>query len=176
MYYKTLLIKSRLRSSPNFLSKCVSPAVFVPETLTATELLAKFKKEKINFAVVFDENGANSGIVTMDDIMRAVFGRSVQEDSTERPPEQRIEPVSTTEYLIPGDLRLDDVNELLGMNLSSDNYDTLAGWLLEQFDALPEKGEAILVDGITYRVEEQSQRRIRLVRITLLAPPSLRRL
>lgn len=175
VYYKQVLVKSRYRDSPKFLTKCISPAVFVPETLTATELLAKFKKERVNFAVVFDENGANSGIVTMDDIMRAVFGRSVHEDSPELPPERRIQPVSTVEYLVPGDLRLDDVNELMGMALSSDDYDTLAGWLLEQFDALPEQGETILVDGVTYRVEEQSQRRIRMVRMTLLSPPLLRR-
>ncbi len=175
VYYKHVLIKSRYRDSPKFLTKCVSPAVFVPESFTATELLAKFKKERVNFAIVIDENASNSGIVTMDDIMRTVFGQSVQEDSPELPPEQRIQVVSTVEYIVPGDLRLDDVNELLGMNLSSEDYDTLAGWLLEKFDALPENGDTIFVDGITYRIEEQSQRRIRSVRITLLSPPLLRR-
>lgn len=149
----------------NFAEKYMWQPVFLPETLTATELLQRFKSEKINFAVAVDENGSNSGIVTTDDIMKAVFGRSVQGEAKEMPPESRIKPLSPTEYLVPGDIRLNDVNELLKLDLDSENYDTLGGWLLEQFDALPESGEAIMIENIVYKVEDQSQRRIKSVKI-----------
>ena len=165
IYYKNVLINSRIKNSKTFVKKCMRPVIFVPETLMATELLAKFKKEQVNFAVCIDETGSNSGIVTMDDIMRAVFGRSVHEDSSEVPPEARIQSVSPFEYLVPGDMKLDDVNELLSLDLFSEDYDTLGGWLLESFDALPETGESIEKGGILYTIEEQSQRRIQSVRL-----------
>lgn len=167
IYYKSVLIKSRFKNSPDFVKRCIRPVIFVPETLMATELLAKFKKEQVNFAVCVDETGSNSGIVTMDDIMRAVFGRSVHEDSSEVPPESRIHPISTYEYLVPGDMKIDDVNELLKLDLFSEDYDTLAGWLLEKFDSLPESGESLKSGNVLYTVEEQSQRRIQTVKINL---------
>ncbi len=170
VYYKHVLIKSRYRDAERFVSKCMRSAVFVPETLMATELLSKFKKEQVNFAITVDENGSNSGIVTMDDIMRAVFGQSVHEDSVDIPPENRIRPVSAVEYLVPGDMRLDDLNPLLDLDLDSEDFDTLGGWLLDRFGVLPEVGETYSLDGVLYKVEEQSQRRIQTVRITLPVP------
>lgn len=142
------------------------PALFIPETITATELLQKFRKENINFAVAVDENGSNIGIVTMDDIMRAVFGHSVHGEQSDIPPETLIVPVTSKEFLVPGDMKIDDVNELLKLELVSDDYDTLAGWLLEQFDAIPEAGETICRDGVLFKVEDQTRRRIQSVRIT----------
>lgn len=170
LYYKNVLLTTRNRESKTFVKRSMRPALFVPETLTALELLQKFKAEQINFAVAVDETGSNAGIVTMDDILRAVFGGTVVEHPTKEPlPEKRIQAISQSEFIIPGDLRLTDVNELLNMDLDSENYDTLGGWLLEQFDALPETGEVIKVDGTVYKVENQSQRRIQLVRIKLPA-------
>ena len=134
---------------------------------TATQLLQKFRKENVNFAVAVDENGSNIGIVTMDDIMRAVFGHSVHGEQAEIPPESRILPVKAKEYLVPGDMRIDDVNELLQLELVSDECDTLGGWLMEQFGALPESGEMIKRSNVLYKIEDQSKRRIVTVRITL---------
>lgn len=169
LYYKNILFASRLRKdSKNIAVRCMRPALFIPETMMATELLKKFKRENVNFAVAVDENGSNIGIVTMDDIMRAVFGHSVHVEQKEIPPEALIVPVTSKEFLVPGDMRIDDVNELLKLELVSDDYDTLAGWLLEQFDALPESGETIRKNGVLYKVEDKSQRRIKTVRITLL--------
>ena len=166
--YMNVLTEGRVRKdSKNIASRCMRPALFVPETLTATELLQKFRREGANFAIAVDETGSNIGIVTMDDIMRAVFGRSVHDESTEVPPEKRIIPLTSKEYIVPGDVKIDDVNELLKLELESEEYDTIAGWLLEQFDALPDAGEAIKRDGVTFTVEDQSQRRIQTVRILL---------
>ncbi len=168
LYYKNVLLTKRTGKSTSFVRRSMRPALFVPETLTALELLQKFKAEQVHFAVAVDETGSNSGIVTMDDILRAVFGGTIMEHPTKEPlPAKRIQALSPTEFIIPGDLRLTDVNELLNLELDSEDYDTLGGYLLEQFDALPETGEAITVDGIAYRIEEQCQRRIKSVRITL---------
>ena len=168
LYYKNVLLAGRVKKDSHDLARrCMRPALFIPETNTAAELLQKFRRENVNFAVAVDENGSNIGIVTMDDIMRAVFGHSVHGDEAEAAPETLIVPVTAKEFLVPGDMKIDDVNELLKLELVSDDYDTLAGWLLEQFDALPEAGETIKRFGVIYKVEDQSQRRIKSVRITL---------
>ncbi|MBR4631214.1 MAG: HlyC/CorC family transporter [Treponema sp.] len=175
IYYKQILMNGRYKDSKNFISKVMQPVIYVPETLMATELLARFKKEQTNFAIAIDENGSNIGIATIDDIMRAVFGRSVHEDSpNEIQPENRITPISLVEYLVPGDMKIDDVNELLDLDLVSDEFHTIAGWLLEQFDELPEVSASLKIDGITYKVEEIERRRIKLVRIKLILPPQKR--
>lgn len=167
LYYKNVLL-TRRNNSTSFVRRSMRPALFVPETLSALELLQTFKAEQVHFAVAVDETGSNSGIVTMDDILRAVFGGTIMEHPTKEPlPAKRIQALSPTEFIIPGDLRLTDVNELLNLDLDSEDYDTLGGYLLEHFDALPETGESITVDGITYRIEEQCQRRIKSVRIAL---------
>ena len=167
LYYKNVLLAGRvIKESKNLAARCMRPALFIPETITATELLQKFRKENINFAVAVDENGSNIGIVTMDDIMRAVFGHSVHGEQSDIPPETLIVPVTSKEFLVPGDMKIDDVNELLKLELVSDDYDTLAGWLLEQFDAIPEAGETIRRDGVLFKVEDQTRHRIQSVRIT----------
>ena len=181
LFYKSVLLNapkstsSKSTSKKSFARRYMKPTLFVPETLYATELLQKFKSEKQSFAIAVDENGSNSGIVTMDDILRAVFGRSINSIHNELPPEMRIHPVSIVEYLVPGDIKIDDANELLDLDLESENYNTIGGWLLEQFGELPEIGAILKKDGVIYRIEEQSQRRIQSVRITLPRAPVLGR-
>ena len=172
LFYKTVLLNApKANSRKTFARKHMRPTIFVPETIYATDLLQRFKTEKQNFAIAIDENGSNSGIVTMDDILRAVFGRSINSIHNELPPENRIHPVSITEYIVPGDIKIDDANELLDLDMESENYNTFAGWLLEQFGELPEIGAILKKDGIIYKIEEQSQRRIRSVRVILSHPP-----
>ena len=181
LFYKSVLLNapkstsSKSTSKKSFARRYMKPTLFVPETLYATELLQKFKSEKQSFAIAVDENGSNSGIVTMDDILRAVFGRSINSIHNELPPEMRIHPVSIVEYLVPGDIKIDDVNELLDLDLESENYNTIGGWLLEQFGELPEIGAVMKKDGVIYRIEEQSQRRIQSIRINLPRAPVLNR-
>ncbi|MBQ9205773.1 MAG: HlyC/CorC family transporter [Treponema sp.] len=174
LFYKTVLLnapKQTTKSKKSFARRYMKPTLFVPETLYATELLQKFKSEKQSFAIAVDENGSNSGIVTMDDILRAVFGRSINSIHNELPPENRIHPVSITEYLVPGDIKIDDANELLDLDMESENFNTVNGWLLENFGELPEIGAILKKDGVIYKIEEQSQRRVQTVRIILPRAP-----
>ena len=140
--------------------------LFVPETQTALSLLHTFKTEKRNFAVVVDEHGSNFGIVTMDDILKAVFGRIIDEyNGSDKAPEDRIAVISSSEFIVPGDMLLSDVNNIFGLQLASEEYDTIAGWLLEQFGYLPETSEHVLRFGLLFTVEEQRRRRIQRIRI-----------
>jgi putative hemolysin len=91
------------------------------------------------------------------------------EDSlSEIPPEQRVKILPGGEFIVPGDMKLRDVNEILDMNLESDYYTTLGGWLLERFDSLPSIGQALKYQKALFIVEDQLLRRIVSVRIKLL--------
>lgn len=167
LHYKGVLFASEpILKSKDFVRICMRPVLFVPETLTAIELLQKFKKEHFNFAVALDEYGSSSGIITMDDLLEAVFGHITDEFGVrDIAPEKRIKVLNTKEFLVPGDMKLDDVNEVLNMNLDSDNFDTLGGWLLERFGELPSIGAVYKNGGTIYVIEDQSARRIQSVRI-----------
>lgn len=169
LHFKSLLFASPAVSrSRDFIRICLQPVLFVPESLGALELLKKFKIENNKFAVVVNEYGELSGIVTLDNILHEVFGRITDEHgSIETAPEKRITLVNVNEFLVPGDMRLDDLNNVLYLKLSSENYETLGGWLLEKFDELPVIG-SVYKDGNTlFIVEDQSSRRIQTVRIRL---------
>ena len=165
--YKSVLFSSEKETKrSDFIRRKMSRALFVPETFTALEMLEDFKKAHTDFAVVLDEQGCTAGIVTTDDVMRVVFGRMTDENPTsDIAPEARITLVGKSEYIVPGDMKLDDVNAVLKLDLESEDFNTLGGWLLEKFGYLPSAGEAY-IDGTTaYIVEDQARRRILSVRI-----------
>ncbi|WP_287280926.1 hemolysin family protein [Treponema sp.] len=170
LHYKAVLFADEfITKSKDFIKICMRPVLFVPETFSAEDLLKTFKREHNNFAVAVDEYGSMAGIVTMDDILREVFGRMTDEyGSSELSPENRVTVISSTEFLVPGDLKIDDVNEVLNLNLDSSYFDTLGGWLLERFGELPSIGAVYKKDGVLYMVEDQSARRIQSVRIKFI--------
>ena len=144
------------------------PACYVPETISAISVLRYMKKERQNIAIVVDEHGCNCGLITMDDILCAVFGRTMNAFNDEEvSPINRIQVLKNNRFVVPGEIRLDELNEALGLKLESDNFDTLGGWLLEQFGTLPSVGEVIKRNGVVYEIEDQAQRRIKSVKVIL---------
>lgn len=166
IHYKSVLLGEKVDDNESgYAKRMMKSVLFVPETFTALEILAKFKKERTEFAVALNEQGEMTGVVTVDDILRVVFGRMTDEDSSRIAPEQRIKFVSGNEFIVPGDMRLEDVNAILKLNLESEMFLTLGGWLLEKFDALPSTGEVFYWQNVLFVIEDQAQRRIRQVRI-----------
>lgn len=164
--YKSVLFNAAKNDAEDYVRSRMQNVLFVPETFTALELLSKFKQMHTDFAVVLDEQGCTAGIATMDDVMRVVFGRMTDENPTsDRAPESRIKIISPSEFIVPGDMKLDDVNSILKLHLESEEFSTLGGWLLEQFGVLPSVGEVCIKDSVLFGVEDQAQRRIVSVRI-----------
>ncbi|NLK46333.1 MAG: HlyC/CorC family transporter [Treponema sp.] len=165
IHYKDVLYAKN--KNENFkIKEIMHPVFFVPETKSATEMLRFFIREKQNFAVAVDENGCNSGIITMDDLFAAVFGRLADEyDKKAIPIEDRVEFISSNELRVPGDMQLKDFNDFFKTNLESEYYQTLGGWMLEQFDVLPSVGDLLRTDICTFIVEQLDQRRIKIVRV-----------
>lgn len=170
LHYKAVLFAMKsVKEEKNFVRACMRDVLFVPATLSAEELLQKFKREHRHFAVAINEYGSMAGIVSMDDVLREVFGRMTDEYGTgDIAPEKQITVIGTNEFLVPGEMHLDDVNDVLKLNLTSDNFDTLGGWLLEKIGELPPVGFVFKENKLLFIVEDQSLRRIRSIRIKLL--------
>ena len=146
--------------------KIVRKALFIPETISVVTLLMRFRTEKHTFAVVVSEHGNVEGIVTTDDVLKAVFGRITDEyNSKTIKPEERIRVTGKREFLIPGDMSLNDVNRIFSTDLESEDFDSLGGWLLEQFGYLPENGEKLKIGSTTFTVEDVGSRRIQNIRM-----------
>ncbi|MGP1457888.1 MAG: hemolysin family protein [Treponema sp.] len=167
IHYKSVLL-SRAKDGGDYAGRIMKDALFVPESLSAPELLVAFKKQRTEFAVALNEQGETSGIVTMDDVMRAVFGRMSAEAQRESAPEQRIRLISPEEFVVPGDIKLDDLNAVFRLSLESEYFLTLGGWLLEKMGRLPSTGEVFRLQNALFTVEDQAQRRILSVRIRFL--------
>ena len=168
--YKSVIFTSEKKDEKKYASSVMKNVLFVPETFTALELLAKFKKEHTEFAVALNEQGFLAGVATIDDIQRVIFGRMTDDDKSKIPAEERIKLVSANEFIVPGDLKLDDLNSILKLDLESDEYMTLGGWLLEKIGYLPSTGEIFNWKNCLFFIEDQSQRRIQQVRIKFIKP------
>lgn len=130
-----------------------------------SDLLAEIRKEAVTIAVVLDEYGATAGIITLEDLLEEIVGEIRDEyDSDE---EDDIRKVSDTEYLVHGNARLDDINETLGLQLQSDDYDSIAGHLIHLLEHLPKTGETITAGNVTYIAESVAKNRVVRVRILL---------
>ena len=144
----------------------MSDVVFVPGTLTVFEILQKFRHSEHKFAVVLDEQGQTDGIITLEDIMKVVFGHMTDENTyDDKAPEDKVQLLSLNTFIVPGDMKLDDVNEILGLHLESEEMNTVGGWLLEQFGYLPNSGNVAVYQKNIFTAEEVEQHRITSVRI-----------
>ena len=137
----------------------IRPAYFVPETKKIDDLLEEFRTSKIHMAIVVDEFGGTSGIVTMEDILEEIVGEIRDEyDSDE---EQLIQKMQDRTYLVEGSMKLSDINDELGTDLQSEDYDSIGGLIIEHLDRVPEDGAQIVTDqGIRLQVQGVSQNRI----------------
>lgn len=129
-------------------------------------LLIEMLEQSINIIIVLDEYGATSGMITLEDILEEIVGEIHDEyDSDEPDPIKELKP---GEYLIEGSTSLNDINEELGTDFSSEEYDSLGGYLIEYLDRLPKKGESItLPDGTKITAEIVSRHRVEKVHIIL---------
>ena len=167
LHFKDLLF---FDSAQDFSVKSIMrKPLFIPESKSVISLLSTFKKEKQNFAVIVDEYGSNQGIITMDDILKAVFGRITDEHNTEgKNAEERIQIIKTNQFLIPGELSIDDFNRIFKQNFSSEAFESIGGFLLEEFGYLPQAGEFLKRNNCILAVDAQSQRRIKMIKLTIL--------
>lgn len=165
--YKKLMFGSdNVDKGPGYAKRMMNEVLFVPGSLTIFEILQKFRKVEHKFAVVLDEQGQTDGIITIEDIMKVVFGHMTDENTyDDKAPEDKVKLVSLNTFVVPGEMKIDDVNEILGLKLASEDMNTIGGWLLEQFGYLPNAGTVCIKEKNLFTVEEVEQRRITSIRI-----------
>ena len=124
----------------------------------------EMRKSSISLAIVLDEYGATAGLITLEDLLEEIVGEIRDEyDTDEVDP---IEQLSEREFMVLGSTNLDDICEKLDLNFTSDDYDTIGGYLIGLLDHLPEKNEIIITDDdILLRVEQMDKNRIEKIYI-----------
>lgn len=139
------------------------PPYFVPESKRAHALLKEFQAKKLHMAIVVDEYGSTSGLVTLEDILEELVGEIADEFDVE---ERLIQPVDGRTFRVSGKLPIDELNAATGLALSTENYSTVAGWVLDLFGRIPRRGERIETTDATVTVERVERTRIVEVLVT----------
>jgi CBS domain containing-hemolysin-like protein len=148
-------------------SRLVHPVLTVPEHMQVNTLLKKMQKEQVHIAILVDEYGGTSGLITMEDILEEIVGEIRDEFDSDEVKE--IEKISDTKYWFDGKVLLSEVNELLGIHLENDEVDTIGGWLYSQMPEL-DKGAVWVYQDLTFTLLSKDSHRIRKVEISKQAP------
>ena len=145
------------------LEDLVQPTLHVPESKNVDDLLEEMQDNRLRMVIVIDEFGTTEGLLTMEDMVEEIVGDILEGDE-----EQAIEFVDDDTALIRGEVNIDEVNEVLGVDLpEGEEFETLAGFIFNRAGRLVEEGETIEYDGIRIRVEEVDTTRIKRARVTV---------
>ena len=166
---KDLMMEAYKKGFENInISEMVQEAYFVPETKNVNELFNEMQLEKKHIAILIDEYGGFSGIVTLEDLIEEVMGNIADEYDDE---DLSIRQLSSNKYLISGDVSLNDLNDAFHIELESKYYDTLSGLLIEKLGYIPEDDEKIspiTIDGIEFKPQKVRDKKIEKIIVIFL--------
>lgn len=138
---------------------------FTYEQKSTASLLMEMKEYSVNFVIVLDEYGATAGMITMEDLLEEIVGE-IRDEYDEDEVEDMEEMIPKREYKAQGSMKLDDLNERLGLQLESEDYDSIGGYIIEKLDYFPEQGEIYTAeDGVKLVVDATEKNRIESVHI-----------
>ncbi len=144
--------------------RLVKPLI-VPETMSAHKLLKMLMHEHKSIAVVVDEFGGTSGLITTEDILEEIFGEIEDEHDTIDLVDKQL---SENEFLFSGRMEIEVINEKYGIGLpESDAYETIAGFILAHYQNLPKQNEKVVIDPFAFRILKVSHTRVELVRLSI---------
>jgi CBS domain containing-hemolysin-like protein len=158
-------------NTDNFkISDILRNAYYTYEFKKTADLLFEMREKTMNVAFVLNEYGATVGMITLEDLLEEIVGEI--RDEYDQDEEQLIQEIEDKVYLIEGSMKLDDINDALDTSLDSEDYDSIAGIIIEALDRLPEDGEEVtLKNGIQLKVQGVEQNRIVNVLMTLPDDP-----
>ena len=139
--------------------------LFTFELKKVSKLLNEMRKSSSNVAIVLNEYGSCVGMITLEDMLEEIVGDIHDEYDEEEEEEIGKIRISDHEYLVEGSMKLNDLNEILGTELESEDYDSIGGYLTGLFEHLPNKGEAVIEGGLKFVVEAANDTRVEKVRI-----------
>ncbi len=157
--------QSELFKNPQNIRDHISPLIIAPETMSAKKLLDKFIREHKSIALVVDEFGGTSGIVSLEDVMEEIFGEIEDEHDTQDLIEKVIE---NNTFLFSGRLEIDYINEKYDIEIpESDEYETLAGYVVLTLGRIPEQGEKIEIGNFQIEIKQANSNKIELLEIVV---------
>ncbi len=151
---------------PQNIQSVLLPIAVVPETMPAREIMTLLTQQRKSVAVVVDEHGNTSGMVTVEDIMEEIFGEIEDEHDTQELIEKKI---SNEEFLFSGRLEIDYLNTTYHLNFPEGEYTTLAGFIIHHYQSIPVKGEIVSIPPFAISIEEVKNNRIELVNLKIIA-------
>ena len=163
LYAKDLFFLDREADRLNFdVRDYMRPPFNTFEFIKISDFFKQMQGNKIHMATVLDEYGGVAGIITMEDIVESIFGEIDDEyDDTE----EEIEVIKEDEYVVNGAARLSDLNDMLGINLESEDFESVGGFIIGEIGRLPKTGEVIQHKNIKFIIENVDKNRIKKVRI-----------
>jgi len=164
-HYKALIPAVLDGETDGPISDYMKEPLFVPETKDLFPLLSEMQTNRQQMVIVVDEYGGTDGLITLEDIVEEIVGEIIDETDSEVPYLTRL---TEDEWLVDGRLPIEDAIELGWPVTESDQYDTIAGWLLNTVDAVPQVGYEYTVDGYRFKVRTMRRRRIRTVQVVRL--------
>ncbi len=147
------------KSRENIMKNAVKPPFYIPSSMKANAVLKAMKQKKNYFAVVIDEYGGLSGILTVTDLLECIVGEIFEDEDTKKVPD--IEPLDSKNWVILGQASIDDVQEALDIDIEGD-YDTFAGYVLTMMDAIPDDGTTLTVENDLMTVKVLSVKDLRI--------------
>lgn len=153
---KDLLLRDP--GKPFRIADCMREPLFTHERKKTSELMREMRKNYTNIAIVLDDYGVTAGMVTMEDLLEEIVGEIRDEYDTDE--EKSIRRTGDREYAVEGDVRIQELNETLGLDLSSEENETVGGLVVEFLDHLPETGETVSVGDVRFTVKEMDKNRI----------------
>ncbi len=144
-------------------SQLMREAHFVPETMTLQQLYAEFTRHRVHIAMVIDEYGSVTGLVTMEDLLEEIFGEIQDEYDSESDPE--IQMVGENAALVQGRVNIDRLFEIFGVSIEAEGIDTVNGLLSQLKNGIPQKGDVFEYYTLVFRVLESDERQAKKVLI-----------
>ncbi len=156
---------SDLFKNPKDIQSIMRSVFYVPETMFANDVLSMFFKQHKSIAIVVDEFGGTAGIVTMEDIIEEIFGEIEDEYDADDFTEKQ---VSDNEFILSGRLEIDYLNEKYELDFpQSDDYETIAGFIISNYESIPELREEIAIGNFSFTILQASENRIEQVRLKI---------
>lgn len=152
-------------NKPKTIRSVLMPIIIIPETLAASQLLTRFIQERKSLAVVVDEFGGTSGIITIEDVMEEIFGEISDEHDVEEITDKQ---VGEYEYMLSGKVKIDYLNDKYKLGLdANENFETLAGFILNHHEDIPHQNEEITIGNFKFTITRVAGNRIEEVRLEI---------
>lgn len=162
LYVNDTLLSLTRGERDRTLGEVARTPILAPESKPLDEMLWELREQKVHIAIVIDEFGGTEGLVTIEDILEELVGDIEDEHDL---PEPDVLVTGDGEAIVQGKARIEDVNELLGLQISTENHDTLSGFLTGMAGGVPEEGEVLNVDGATFVVVESNDQHVDRLRV-----------